>query len=111
MFTKKGLGNFMQQAQEIQKKIEITKKEIEKIEVTGESGAGLVKITINGSYNCKIVQIDPSLLSIDEKEILEDLTTAAFNDAIRRMSEEKKKKMDSISAESPFPNGLNLPLI
>ncbi|XRX43011.1 MAG: YbaB/EbfC family nucleoid-associated protein [Buchnera aphidicola (Tetraneura sorini)] len=111
MFTKKGLGNFMKQAQEIQKKIEITKKEIEKIEVTGESGAGLVKITINGSYNCKTVEIDSSLLSVDEKEMLEDLTTAAFNDAIRRITEEKKRKMDSISTETTFSNGLNFPLL
>ncbi len=66
-------------------------EEIAQLEVTGESGAGLVKVTINGAHNCRRVEIDPSLLE-DDKEMLEDLVAAAFNDAARRIEETQKEK-------------------
>ena len=66
-------------------------EEIAQLEVTGESGAGLVKITINGAHNCRRIEIDPSLME-DDKEMLEDLIAAAFNDAIRRAEELQKEK-------------------
>ena len=69
-------------------------EEIAQLEVTGESGAGLVKVTINGAHNCRRVEIDPSLLE-DDKEMLEDLVAAAFNDAARRIEETQKAKMAS----------------
>ena len=65
-------------------------EEIAQLEVTGESGAGLVKITINGAHNCRRIEIDPSLME-DDKEMLEDLIAAAFNDAVRRAEELQKK--------------------
>jgi len=107
MFNKHNLGNLVKQAQDMQEKMAKVQEEIERIEVTGEAGAGLIKITINGSYICKKVEIDPSLFE-EEKEILEDLSTAAFNDAIRRMSEIKKNKMASVSTNINFPSGFNL---
>ncbi|CAL4043710.1 YbaB/EbfC family nucleoid-associated protein [Buchnera aphidicola] len=107
MFNKHNLGNLVKQAQDMQEKMNKIQEEIEKIEVTGESGAGLIKITINGSYICKKVEIDSSLFD-EEKEILEDLSTAAFNDAIRRISEIKKNKMSSISNNMNIPNAFNL---
>ncbi len=66
-------------------------EEIAQLEVTGESGAGLVKVTINGAHNCRRVEIDPSLLE-DDKEMLEDLVAAAFNDAARRIEETQKRR-------------------
>lgn len=108
MFTKDKLGNLMKQAQQMQDKMSQIQEEMAKIEVTGESGAGLVKVTINGIHNCKRVEIDSTLLE-DDKEIIEDLATAAFNDASRRISEAQKKKMSLISSSSQFPAGFNFP--
>ncbi|QCI20029.1 MAG: YbaB/EbfC family nucleoid-associated protein [Buchnera aphidicola (Brevicoryne brassicae)] len=108
MFTKNGLGNLMQQAQQMQEKMAKIQEEIAQIEVTGESGAGLVKVTINGAHNCRRVEVDPSLLK-DDKDMLEDLAAAAFNDAARRISEVQKKKMSAISTGMQFPTGFNIP--
>ncbi|STM40313.1 putative cytoplasmic protein [Escherichia coli] len=91
MFGKGGLGNLMKQAQQMQEKMQKMQEEIAQLEVTGESGAGLVKVTINGAHNCRRVEIDPSLLE-DDKEMLEDLVAAAFNDAARRIEETQKEK-------------------
>ncbi len=91
MFGKGGLGNLMKQAQQMQKKMQKMQEEIAQLEVTGESGAGLVKVTINGAHNCRRVEIDPSLLE-DDKEMLEDLVAAAFNDAARRIEETQKRR-------------------
>ena len=68
---KGGPGNLMKQAQQMQEKMQKMQEEIAQLEVTGESGAGLVKVTINGAHNCRRVEIDPSLLE-DDKEMLED---------------------------------------
>lgn len=91
MFGKGGLGNLMKQAQQMQEKMQKVQEEIANMEVTGESGAGLVKVTINGAHNCRRVEIDPSLMA-DDKDMLEDLIAAAFNDAARRIEEAQKKK-------------------
>jgi len=110
MFTKNGLGNLMKQAQQMQDKMAKIQEEIANMEVTGEAGAGLVKVTINGAHNCRRVEVDPSLLHNDDKDMLEDLAAAAFNDAARRISEVQKKKMSSISTGVPLPNGFNIPV-
>ncbi|EDK12151.1 hypothetical protein CGSHiII_08036 [Haemophilus influenzae PittII] len=91
MFGKGGLGGLMKQAQQMQEKMQKMQEEIAQLEVTGESGAGLVKITINGAHNCRRIDIDPSLME-DDKEMLEDLIAAAFNDAVRRAEELQKRK-------------------
>lgn len=91
MFGKGGLGNLMKQAQQMQDKMAKVQEEIAQLEVTGESGAGLVKVTINGAHNCRRIEIDPSLME-DDKEMLEDLIAAAFNDAARRIEETQKEK-------------------
>lgn len=98
MFGKGGLGNLMKQAQQMQEKMQKVQEEIANLEATGESGAGLVKVTINGSHNCRRVEIDPSLLE-DDKEMLEDLIAAAFNDAARRIEETQKKKWQVFPVE------------
>ena len=81
----------MKQAQQMQDRMQKMQEEIAQLEVTGESGAGLVKITINGAHNCRRIDIDPSLME-DDKEMLEDLIAAAFNDAVRRAEELQKEK-------------------
>ena len=104
MFGKGGLGNLMKQAQQMQEKMQKMQEEIAQLEVTGESGAGLVKVTIN----CRRVEIDPSLLE-DDKEMLEDLVAAAFNDAARRIEETQKEKMASVSSGMQLPPGFKMP--
>ncbi|MGP1953978.1 MAG: YbaB/EbfC family nucleoid-associated protein, partial [Arsenophonus sp. NC-QC1-MAG3] len=93
MFSKdNGLGNLMKQAQQMQEKMQKVQEEIANMEVIGESGAGLVKVTINGAHNCRRIEIDPSLIT-DDKDMLEDLIAASFNDAARRIEEAQKEKM------------------
>ena len=108
MFGKGGLGGLMKQAQQMQEKMQKMQEEIAQLEVTGESGAGLVKIPINGAHNCRRIEIDPSLME-DDKEMLEDLIAAAFNDAVRRAEELQKEKMASVTAGMPLPPGMKLP--
>ncbi|MGC6387787.1 YbaB/EbfC family nucleoid-associated protein [Ewingella sp. S1.OA.A_B6] len=108
MFGKGGIGNLMKQAQQMQEKMQQAQAEIALLEVTGESGAGLVKITINGAHNVRRVEIDPSLLA-DDKDMLEDLVAAAFNDAARRIEETQKEKMANVSGGMQLPPGFKMP--
>ncbi|CUX96550.1 YbaB/EbfC family nucleoid-associated protein [Candidatus Doolittlea endobia] len=108
MFGKGGMGNLTKQAQQMQEKLQRTQEEIAKLEVTGESGAGLVKITINGAHNCRRVEVDSNLLEND-KDMLEDLIAAAFNDAIRRIAKTQKEKMASVSSGMSLPPGFKMP--
>ncbi|MGK2889579.1 MAG: YbaB/EbfC family nucleoid-associated protein [Candidatus Malihini olakiniferum] len=108
MFGKGGLGNLMKKAQQMQDKMQKMQEEIANLEVTGESGASLVKVTINGAHNCRRVEIDPSLLG-DDKDMLEDLIAAAFNDAVRRIDETQKEKMASVSSGIQLPPGFKMP--
>ena len=108
MFGKGGLGNLMKQAQQMQDKMAQVQDEIAAMEVTGESGAGLVKVTINGAHNCRRVEVDPSLLE-DDKDMLEDLVAAAFNDAARRVAETQKEKMAAVSSGMQLPPGFKMP--
>ncbi len=108
MFGKGGLGNLMKQAQQMQDKMTQVQEDLAVMEVTGESGAGLVKVTINGAHSCRRVEVDPSLLA-DDKDMLEDLVAAAFNDATRRINEAQKEKMASVSAGMQLPPGFKMP--
>ncbi|OCG21428.1 MULTISPECIES: YbaB/EbfC family nucleoid-associated protein [unclassified Gilliamella] len=105
---KGGLGNLMKQAQQMQAKMQEAQEEIAKLEVTGESGAGLVKVTINGTHSCKRVEIDPSLMT-DDKEMLEDLIAAAYNDAARRLDEAQKERMAQVTGGIQLPPGFKMP--
>lgn len=111
MFTggKGGLGNLMKQAQQMQARMQQVQEEIAKMEVTGESGAGLVKVTVNGAHNCKRVEIDPSLMTDDDKEMLEDLIAAAYNDASRRLDDSQKEKMAQVTGGMQLPPGFKMP--
>ena len=110
------MGNMMKQAQMMQERLQKAQDEIAKMEVVGESGAGLVKITITGSHEVRRVEIADSLFegeidSIfkDDKEIVEDLLAAAYNDAHRRIEEASKEKMGSVTAGMQLPPGVKLP--
>jgi len=105
---KGGMGALMKQAQEMQDKMQKMQEETAKIEMTGESGAGLVKIVMNGSHNVRHVAIDPSLFQ-DDKEMLEDLVAAAINDAVRRIDEHSKEKMSSLTGGMKMPPGMKMP--
>lgn len=106
---KGGLGNLMKQAQQMQSRMQQVQDEIAKMEVTGESGAGMVKVTVNGAHSCRRVEIDPSLLTDDDKEMLEDLIAAAYNDASRRLEETQKEKMAQVTGGMQLPPGFKMP--
>jgi len=98
---KGGLGGLMKQAQMMQENMRKAQEQLALTEVEGQSGAGMVKITMTCSHEVRRVAIDPSVL--DDKEMLEDLVAAAFNDAVRKGEAVSQEKM------SGFTSGLNLP--
>ncbi|MBY6186709.1 YbaB/EbfC family nucleoid-associated protein [Marinobacter hydrocarbonoclasticus] len=108
MFGKGGMGNLMKQAQKMQERMQQAQDEIATMEVTGEAGAGMVKITMNGAHNVRRVEIDESLME-DDKEMLEDLIAAAINDAARRIEEGQKAKMAEVTGGMQLPPGMKLP--
>ncbi|MDA3878150.1 MAG: YbaB/EbfC family nucleoid-associated protein [Halothiobacillus sp.] len=105
---KGGIGNIMKQAQQMQEKMQRMQEEVAKLEVTGESGAGLVKITMTGKHEVRRVMIDDSLMS-DDKEMLEDLVAAAINDAVRRVEVDQQTKMAGITDGMNLPAGFKMP--
>lgn len=106
---KGNLGNFMKQAQQVQENLQRAQEEIARLEVTGESGAGLVRVVMNGRHDVKRIQIDPSLLQ-DDRDMLEDLVAAAVNDANRRMEKATQEKMAQMASNLGLPAGMKLPL-
>lgn len=105
---KGGMGNLMKQAQKMQEDMQKMQEELAKAEVIGESGAGLVKVTMNGRHDVRKVELDDSLME-EDKELLEDLLAAAVNDAVRKIEENSKDKMSSLTAGIPMPPGMKLP--
>ena len=102
MMPKGGLGALMKQAQQMQENMRRVQEELATIEVEGQSGAGLVKVTITCKFAVKKVAIDPSLMT-EERDMLEDLVAAAFNDAVGKAEATTQAKMQG------FTSGLNLP--
>ncbi|MBC3767772.1 YbaB/EbfC family nucleoid-associated protein [Neptunicella marina] len=105
---KGGMGNIMKQAQQMQERMQKSQEELANVEVVGESGAGMVKVTMTCNHNVRHVEIDPSLME-DEKDMLEDLIAAAINDAARRVQETSKEKMAAITGGMGLPPGMKLP--
>ncbi|WP_417435175.1 YbaB/EbfC family nucleoid-associated protein [Idiomarina abyssalis] len=105
---KGGMGNMMKQAQQMQERMQKAQEEVANMEVTGEAGAGLVKVTMLGNHNVKRVSIDPSLME-DDQEMLEDLIAAATNDAVRRVEETSKERMSVITGGMGLPPGFKMP--
>lgn len=101
------IAQLMQQAQRMQDNLKKAQEELGSLEVEGQSGGGMVKITLTGRMECRAVRIDPSVLS--DAEMLEDLVTAAFNDAVNKANEESQKRMSAATAGMPIPPGMKLP--
>ncbi|WP_207899557.1 YbaB/EbfC family nucleoid-associated protein [Sulfuritortus calidifontis] len=105
---KGGIGNLMKQAQQMQENLQKAQAQIAEMEVEGQAGAGLVKVTMTGKHDVKRVVIDPSLMQ-DDKEMLEDLIAAAVNDAVRRVESASQEKMAAVTAGMPLPPGMKFP--
>lgn len=105
---KGGLGNIMKQAQKMQEDLQKAQEELARTEVTGESGGGLVKVTMNGKHEVSRIEIDDSLMS-DDKEMLEDLIAAACNSAVQRIAEKSQESMSAATAGMPLPPGFKMP--
>nr|WP_295076043.1 YbaB/EbfC family nucleoid-associated protein [uncultured Roseateles sp.] len=102
------LAGLMKQAQAMQDNLKKAQEELAFVEVEGQSGAGLVKVLMTCKNDVKRVTIDPSLLA-DDKDMLEDLVAAAFNDAVRRAEEISAQKMGKLTAGMPMPPGMKFP--
>ncbi|MFT5135004.1 MAG: DNA-binding YbaB/EbfC family protein [Arenicella sp.] len=101
---KGGLGNIMKQAQAMQENMQKAQAELATIEVTGESGGGMVSLVMTCRHDVKKVNIDPELMGdVEDKEILEDLIAAAMNDAVRKVEKTTQEKMSGLTG------GLNIP--
>jgi DNA-binding YbaB/EbfC family protein len=102
------MGNFMKQAQALQANMQKAQAEIATMQVTGEAGGGMVKVTMNGRHEVQRVQIEPSVIG-DDREMLEDLIAAAINDAVRRVEAATAEKMAGLMGGLPLPAGMKLP--
>ncbi len=109
MFNKGQLAGLMKQAQAMQDNMKKAQDELGQVEVSAESGAGLVKVTMTCKHDVRRVTIDPSLLN-EDKDMLEDLVAAAFNAAVRKAEETSAEKLGKITAGMPgLPGGMKFP--
>jgi hypothetical protein len=105
---KNQLAGLMQQAQKMQENMKRLRDELAQTEVEGQAGAGMVRVLMTCKNQVRRVSIDPSLVG-DDRDMLEDLVAAAFNDAVRRAEEMTQQKMQSVTAGMPLPPGFKLP--
>lgn len=104
---KGNIAQLMQQAQKMQEGLKQAQAELANLEVTGQSGGGMVEITLSGRHEVRKIHIDPSVG--DDMEMLEDLVAAAFNDAVNRVQEVSQEKMSGLTGGMPMPPGFTLP--
>jgi len=105
---KGGLGGLMKQAQKMQEDMQKAQAELADMEVEGQAGGGMVKVTMNGRHELRRVNIDDSLMG-DDKDMLEDLIAAAVNDAVRRIEQTSNEKMSGLTSGMNLPPGMKLP--
>lgn len=105
---KGNMGNLMKQAQQLQANMQRAQAEIATLEVTGEAGGGMAKVTMTGKHEVRRVTLDPSLIT-DDKEMLEDLIAAAINDAVQKVERTSQEKMSSLMGGMNLPPGLKMP--
>ena len=105
---KGGIGQIMKQAQKMQADMQKAQEEMASMTVVGESGAGMVKITMTCKHEVRSIEIEDSLVG-DDKEMLEDLITAAFNDAVRKVENTVQEKFSGMTAGMSLPPGMKLP--
>jgi len=106
---KGGIGKLMKQAQEMQENMKKAQEELANMEVTGQSGGGMVSVVMTGRHDLKRVSIDDSLMGGDDKEMLEDLLAAAVNDAVRQVEANTQEKMSGMTAGINLPDGFKMP--
>ena len=105
----KNLGNMMKQAQQMQAKMAEMQERLGEIEVTGESGAGMVKVTMNGKKEARLLKIAPALVDPDDIEVMEDLIVAAINDASGRVDAAVQEETQKLMGDLKLPPGVKLP--
>ena len=105
---KGGIGQIMKQAQKMQEDMQKAQEEMASLTVTGESGAGMVRITMTCKHQVRAIKIEDSLVG-DDKEMLEDLITAAFNDAVRKVESTVQEKFSGMTSGMSLPPGMKLP--
>ena len=102
-------NNMIKQAQELQQKMADAQQKVEILEAEGVAGGGIIKVTINGKNNVTSINIDDSVIDKNEKEILEDLIMAAFNDAKEKIQKKIADEMSSVTGGLKLPPGMKLP--
>jgi hypothetical protein len=102
------IGNMMKQAQALQANMQKAQAEIATLEVIGESGGGMVKVTMTGKHEVKRVTIEPQVIG-EDREMLEDLVAAAINDAVHKVETASQQKMSSVMAGMQLPPGFKMP--
>jgi len=105
----KNLGNMMKQAQQFQAKMQEMQAQLDKVEMTGQSGGGTVQIVLSGKNDVKKISIDKALMDPEEVEVLEDLLLAAFNDAKQKVEAHAAAEMQKLTGGLQLPPGLKLP--
>jgi hypothetical protein len=105
---KGAIGNLMKQAQKMQADLQKAQEQLAREEITGESGGGLVKVTMNGKHEVRKVEIDATLME-DDKEMLEDLVAAAVNDVVHKIADKTQESMSGLTAGMGLPPGMKLP--
>lgn len=105
---KGGLGNLMKQAQQLQANMQKAQEELASLEVTGQSGGGLVSVVMSGRHQVRRVSVDDSLLG-EDKDMLEDLVAAAINDAVQRVEQLTQERFAGLAGAAGLPGGMKLP--
>lgn len=105
----KNFGNLMKQAQEMQAKMQEMQERLAEVEISGEAGAGMVSVTLNGKGEMRGIKIDPSLFNSEDAEVVEDLIIAAFGDAKTKSEAHMQEEMSKITGGLNLPPGMTLP--
>jgi nucleoid-associated protein EbfC len=103
------IGNLMKQAQQLQANMQRAQAEIASLEVTGEAGGGMAKVTMTGKHEVRRVVLDPSIVTADDKDMLEDLIAAAINDAVQKVERTTQERMSSLMGGMNLPPGMKMP--
>lgn len=106
---KPNIGQLMRQAQQLQDNMQKAQAELASVEVTGEAGGGMVKVTMNGKHEVRRVQIDPAIAAGGDREMLEDLVAAACNDAVRKVADTAQQRMSGLVSGMQLPPGFKMP--
>jgi len=106
---KGNISNMMKQAQQLQANMQRAQAEIAALEVTGEAGGGMAKVTMTGRHEVRRVSLDASIVSSDDKDMLEDLIAAAVNDAVQKLERVSQEKMASVMGGMQLPPGMKMP--